>query len=89
MENRILPDADERCTYTSTCIRYGQDCAVVKFFNNRELDEILRGYLKTLGVENVDAYTYQALSRGQYSRLFSELDQRDQDRYENTVHRIF
>lgn len=86
MENRILPDADERCTYTSTCIRYGQDCAVVKFFNNREMDEILRGYLKTLGVENVDAYTYQALSRGQYSRLFSELDQRDQDRYENTVH---
>ena len=86
MENRILPDADERCTYTSTCIRYGQDCAVVKFFNSREMDEILRGYLKTLGVENVDAYTYQALSRGQYMTLFSRLDQRDKDRYENTVH---
>ena len=34
MENRILPDADERCTYTSTCIRYGNDRAIVKFFNS-------------------------------------------------------
>lgn len=87
MENRILPDADERCTYTSTCIRYGQeDRAVVRFFSSREMDEVLRGYLKTLGVENVDAYTYQALSKGEYLSLFAKLDQRDQDRYENTVH---
>lgn len=86
MENRILPDADERCTYTSTCIRYGQDCAVVRFFNSREMDEVLRGYLQTLGVENVDTYTYQALSKGEYLALFSKLDQRDKDRYENTVH---
>lgn len=86
MENRILPDADERCTYTSTCIKYGQDRAVVKFFNNREIDEVLRGYLKTLGVENVEAYTYQVLSHGEYMALFSKLDQRDRERYENTVH---
>ena len=87
MENRILPDADERCTYTSTCIRYGQeDRAVVRFFSSREMDEVLRGYLKTLGVENVDAYTYQTLSKGEYLSLFAKLDQRDQDRYENTVH---
>lgn len=86
MENRILPDADERCTYTSTCIRYGQDCAVVKFFTSHEMDEVLRGYLKTLGVENVDTYTFQSLSKGEYLALFSKLDQRDKDRYENTVH---
>lgn len=86
MENRILPDADERCTYTSTCIRYGQDRAVVRFFNSREMDEVLRGYLQTLGVENVDTYTYQALSVGEYQALFSKLDQRDKNRYENTVH---
>lgn len=86
MENRILPDADERCTYTSTCIRYGQDRAVVSFFNNREMDEVLRGYLQTLGVENVDSYTYHALSRGEYSALYQKLDQRNKDYYENTVH---
>ena len=86
MENRILPDADERCTYTSTCIRYGQDRAVVSFFNNREIDEILRGYLRTMGVENVDSYTYQSLSLSDYTVLFSKLDQRDQERYKNTVH---
>lgn len=86
METQILPDADERCTYTSTCIRYGQDRAVVSFFNNREMDEILRGYLQILGVENVDTYTYQVLSREEYTSLYQKLDQRDKDRYENTVH---
>ena len=86
MENRILPDADERCTYTSTCIRYGQDRAVVKFFNSGEMNEVLRGYLKTLGVENVESYTYERLSRGEYLTLFSKLDERDRSRYENTVH---
>lgn len=86
MENRILPDADERCTYTSTCIRYGQDRAIVSFFSNREMDDVLRGYLQTLGVENVDTYTYQTLSRGDYIALYEKLDQRDKDRYENTVH---
>lgn len=86
MENRILPDADERCTYTSTCIRYGQNRAVVKFFNSHEMDEVLRGYLETLGVENVETYTYEKLSKNEYINLFSKLDQRDKDRYENTVH---
>lgn len=86
MENRILPDADERCTYTSTCIRYGHDRAVVKFFNSREMDGVLRGYLETLGVENVDSYTYQSLSRSEYMSVFSKLDERDKSMYENTVH---
>lgn len=86
MENRILPDADERCTYTSTCIRFGQDRAVVRFFNSREMDEVLRGYLQTLGENNLDQYTYEKLSKQEYLSLFSKLDQRDKDRYENTVH---
>lgn len=86
MGNRILPDADERCTYTSTCIRFGQDRAVVTFFNSREMDETLRGYLGTLGVENTESYTYQGLSKGEYLSIFSKLDQRDKDRYKNTVH---
>lgn len=86
MENRILPDADERCTYTSTCIKYGNDRAVVKFFNSIEMDNVLRGYLETLGVENTDAYTYEGLSRSEYVSLFNKLDSRDRDRYENTVH---
>lgn len=86
MENRILPDADERCTYTSTCIRFGQDRAVVRFFNSREMDEVLRGYLHTLGEDNLEQYTYERLSKNEYLSLFSKLDQRDKDRYENTVH---
>lgn len=85
MENRILPDADERCTYTSTYIRYGQDRAVVKFFKSLEMDELLRKYLETLNVENVKAYTYEALSVQEYNSIFSTLDKRDRERFENTV----
>lgn len=86
MENRILPDADERCTYTSTCIRYGNDRAVVRFFSSSEMDDVLKGYLETLGVENTDTYTYQGLSKSDYQSLFNQLDERDRNRYENTVH---
>lgn len=86
MENRILPDADERCTYTSTCIKYGQDRAVVKFFSSHEIDLVLRGYLKKLGVENVDSYTYSGMSRYNYLALWSGLDARTKESNENTVH---
>ncbi len=86
MENRILPDADERCTYTSTCIRYGADRAVVKFFSSHEMDLVLRGYLEALGIENVDSYTYSGLSRYNYQALWSGLDAKTREFYENTVH---
>ena len=85
MKNRILPDADERCTYTSTCIRYGQDQAVVRFFNSREMDQLLRGYLEELGIENVESYTYQGMSRTDYLALYGRLDSKTRIRYEKTV----
>ena len=85
MENNVLPNADERCTYTATCIRYGQDRAVVKFFNTSEINQILRGYLETLGVDNVESYTLDSLQTSTYKDLYNKLDQRDRERYENTV----
>lgn len=85
MENRILPDADKRCTYTSTCIRYGDDRAVVKFFSAAEMNNTLRRYLKVLGVENPESYTYKELSKSDYTLLFNGLDPRDRERFENTV----
>lgn len=86
MGNRILPDADERCTYTSTCIRYGNDQAVVKFFNMGEMDGIVRGYLSVMGIENVDSFTYQGLTSSGYTMMFNKLDQKTQNDYRNTVH---
>ena len=85
MGSRILPDADERCTYTSTCIRYGNDRAVVKFYNSSEIDAVLKGYLTTLGIPNPESYAYASLSKSEYISLFSKLDERDRSRYENTV----
>ena len=50
------------------------------------MDEVLRGYLETLGVENTNSYTYQGLSMQDYEAVFAKLDERDKSRYENTVH---
>lgn len=86
MENKILPDADERCTYTSTCIRYGQeDRATVKFYKSNEMDNVLQGYLQTIGIENAESYTYKTLSKVAYSELFNKLNQSVRNQYENTV----
>ena len=83
MKNKILPDADERCTYTSTCIRYGQDKARVKFFTQSEFDQKLRDKLHAMGIENVGQYSIATLTRGEYQRLYGKLSAREQAAYEN------
>ena len=73
MGNNVLPNADERCTYTSTCIRYGQDRAVVTFLNASEVNEVLRGYLKTLGISDAESHTLDNLALSSYKVLFNNL----------------
>ena len=88
MGNNILPEADKRCTYTSTCIRYGaEDRAVVKFHSMSEMDNIVRGYLAALGVSNPDSYTYSSLSQSIYSSLYSQLPENTQREEKNKMNK--
>ena len=87
MENKILPDADERCTYTSTCIKYGNDRAVVKFFTIQEFDMKLRNKLSAMQFENVEQYSIRTLSLSEYQNLFLKLNAREQQIYENYEHK--
>ncbi len=87
MDNKILPDADERCTYTSTCIKYGRDKAVVKFFTESEFDEKLRDNLAAMEIENVEKYSLTTLSKSEYMHLYEKLPQSAKTAYGNNVHK--
>lgn len=75
IKNKILPDADERCTYTSTCIYYGADKARVKFFSYEEFDRNFRQKLQSMGIEKTENYSVSTMSVGEYRKLFSQLSE--------------
>jgi len=51
MGNDILPTKDERCTYTSTSIRYGSsDEAEITFFSSEQFNEDFNNKLMKLGI---------------------------------------
>lgn len=84
--HRILPDADERCTYTSTCIRYGSaNKATVTFFSQQEFDKQLREKLTEMKFENTEQYSLATLSLGEYKNMFFSLDKKLQEEYETNI----
>lgn len=86
LEIDVLPTADARCTYTSTCIRAGEsDRATIQFFSVDEFNGEFRDKLKTMGISDVSAYTYNTLSKDTYLRLFEALPERDQREYADSV----
>lgn len=87
MGNKILPDADARCTYTSTCIRYGNDRAVVKFFTESEFDQKLRDNLAAMGFGDVEQYSLSTLNKYEYEKMFGSLKQGEQMAFGNNIHK--
>ncbi len=86
LEIDVLPTADARCTYTSTCIRAGEsDRATIRFFSVDEFNGEFCDKLKTMGISDVGAYTYNTLSKDTYLRLFEALPERDQREYADSV----
>lgn len=83
--NHILPDADERCTYTSTCIKYGSNRARVKFFTQQEFDISFREKLDSMGFENAGQYSIETLSLPEYQKMFASLDENEQRLYETNI----
>ena len=86
MDNDVLPTADARCTYTATCIKAGDvDNAVVTFFSIEEFNRSFREKLKVLGIQEVEAYTYNDLDEGRYEKLYDSLDDIVKKNYENSI----
>lgn len=84
--NQILPDAQERCTYTSTSLKYGKaNQAVVKFFTQTEFDRNIRDKLKEMGIENTEQYSIVTLQLKEYERLFASLGEKEKRLYETNI----
>lgn len=87
IEINILPTKDERCTYTATRIEYSEkNEAVVVFYSEDEINAIFREKMLAMGIDDVEKYSYNKTSVSTYNSLFHSLDQRDQDRFESTIH---
>lgn len=83
---RMLPVGDERCTYTSTCVRSGpEEKARVSFFSERDFTAAFQDNLKTLGIPNPETYTPENLTLANYEKLFDALDENTRKLYEKDV----
>lgn len=83
-----LPTADERCTFTSTCIRPGKESfADVSFYSQQEFDRSFREKLEELGIPNAQLYTIETLSQERYEQLFENCDDTKKQLYERSLHR--
>lgn len=86
-----LPTADERCTFTSTCIRpvdegKTEGYAEVTFYNPQEFDRSFREKLEALGIPDAHLYTIDNLSPEKYEQLFEDCDPLKKQLYENSLH---
>ena len=83
---RALPTADERCTYTSTCIRPGtENFAVVSFYGWEEFNRSFREKLEKLGIPDAWSYTIDSLSPAQYDGLFAGCEESIRKAYGNSL----
>lgn len=91
-----LPTADERCTFTSTCIRpvdadqnaSGQaGYAEVTFYSQQEFERSFREKLEVLGIPDASCYTIGNLSLEKYNQLFDACDDLKKQFYERSLHR--
>lgn len=82
----VLPTDDQRCTYTSTCIRYGKEArAKISFYRIQEFNMDFREKLEKLRIPNAETYTYDNLDIGVYRKLFEETPDEVKKLYEKSL----
>ena len=88
MGGDILPTKEERCTYTSTSVRYGdKDHAEVSFYGDMEFSQGFQDRLRIMGYPHYDTQTCGNLSLAQYRSVFESLDEKTRAFYGPTVNK--
>lgn len=85
-----LPTADERCTYTSTCIRpqedgVEQETADITFYTEEELKRDFREKLEEIGIPHSEQYSFDTMDKSEYESLFSAVDESKQKLYKKSL----
>jgi GTPase Era involved in 16S rRNA processing len=66
----ILPTKEERCTYTSSCVKYAESTyAEVEFFTQEEFNERFISNLRRLGAGDDASYSYGNFTESQLAKL--------------------
>lgn len=85
IENDTLPVDKDRCTYTSSSIRYGvTDHAVVKFFEVKEFYDDFIDKLEKVGIPNAKAMSLKTLTKSDYQSKFKEFGKKE---YESSLNK--
>ncbi len=83
----ILPTKDSRCTYTSTCIKYGaEQKARIVFYKPNEFNDDFKNRLKQLGIENANRYSFDQMTIDEYDTLYSNISDENKKQHKNTLH---
>ena len=86
IELKALPTDEQRCTYTSTCIRYSDESkASVCFHTRQDFTTDFRDKLELLGVPDAHLYSPDNLTLEKYSQLFDECDDTKKQLYEDSL----
>ncbi len=81
IENKILPSAPERCTFTATRLVYGDDEAIVEFFSEDEFNKIFYSMLLDIQYPNVDKVSFDTLNKETFERYFESLEKKNPELY--------
>lgn len=69
----ILPTKEERCTYTSSCVKYAsQTYAEVEFFTAQEFNERFESSIKALGI-SLETYEYGKVSLSDLQKMTNDI----------------
>lgn len=78
----VLPTDDQRCTYTSTCIRPSeQDSATIEFYSQAEFGQGFTEKLAKLEIPNAEKYNPSVLQLKKYEELYAATPEHIQQGY--------
>ena len=82
----VLPTDDQRCTYTSTCIREGtEDSARICFYTRDEFNRDFHEKLEKLGVKDASLYKIDTLELDKYEQLYENCSDEKKRLYEDSL----
>ncbi len=85
IENYILPSAPERCTFTATRLVYGNDKAIIKFYNEDEFNQIFQQILVDIEYPDAENQNYKDLSLEKFKNYFDALEENNPHLYKSHV----
>lgn len=90
LDRAILPTANKRCTFTSTCVCHSpdNDRGIVEFYSKQEFDKLFTQKLAELGIPEPNKFNMSTLGIEHYRQLYDKHASADKKKlYENSLNK--